>query len=116
MCNSRRRGVPKTGCSKPRRLRLLPLKPELSITTLTHVRSSLPGDHLDRLAHEPHGVSCRELPRRSNEALDVRGQTQAEAGEEGRQGAASDQGHKNEHEDPEGMAAGMLGEVAEEVF
>lgn len=58
-------------------------------------------DHARGRAHETDaaGRAAGRLGRHAEHALDVGGQAEAEAREEGGQGAACDQGHDDEHED-----------------
>lgn len=72
--------------------------------------------HADGLAHEADAVAGAGLGGDAEHALDGRGQAQTKAGEEGGEGAAGDEGHDDEHEDLEGVALGVVDEVAQEAL
>lgn len=68
------------------------------------------------LAHQADSIAAHGAGAEAQHALDDRRQAQAEAGEEGGEEAACDEGDEDEGEDLEGVALGVVGEVAEEAL
>lgn len=72
--------------------------------------------HAHSLTHETAGVARGSLAGDAHEALEGLGQAQAEAGEQGGQDAAADEGHDDHEEDLPGVALGPVDEVANEAL
>ena len=93
----------------------IPIPPAPDLRRTSRAASDAPR-HLHSLTHEADSIARSCLGSYAEESLDSGGHAQTEAGEEGGQGAAGDEGHKDEEEDFEGVALGVLDEVAEELL
>jgi len=107
-------------------LNLSPLPPKIPIPAPLHTRPHTPAatsipakpggaaGHPDRLSHQPDPVARAGLGGHAHHPLEAGGQAQAEAGQEGGEEAPRHEGHDDEGEDLEGVALGVVEEVAEE--
>lgn len=76
--------------------------------------STAAASHPDGLAHQARGVAGHCPGAEAQQPLDAGRQVQAEAREEGGQGAAGDERQDDEREDLEGVPARVVGQVPQE--